>query len=124
MPEPFALAIIMLPLVARATQEVLLLVPSTLREASLALGVQPLAHRSRRDPARRASAGILTGTVLAVARAAGETAPLLFTCSIFVNAVSDRRHEAAAEHPGPDLHVLRAARPCPARAGLGVRRSS
>jgi phosphate transport system permease protein len=82
----FALAIIMLPLIARATQEVLLLVPATLREASLALGVRR--WRTVVGVILPSSiGGILTGTVLAVARAAGETAPLLFTSSIFANNV-------------------------------------
>jgi phosphate transport system permease protein len=82
----FALAIIMLPLIARATQEVLLLVPATLREASLALGVRR--WRTVVGVILPSSVGgILTGTVLAVARAAGETAPLLFTSSIFANNV-------------------------------------
>jgi phosphate transport system permease protein len=82
----FSLAIIMLPLVARATQEVLLLVPATLREASLALGVRR--WRTVLGVILPSSVGgILTGTVLAVARAAGETAPLLFTSSIFANTV-------------------------------------
>jgi phosphate transport system permease protein len=79
-----SLAIIMLPLVARATQEVLLLVPSTLREASLALGVRR--WRAVLGVILPSSVGgILTGTMLAIARAAGETAPLLFTSSIFAN---------------------------------------
>jgi phosphate transport system permease protein len=82
----FALAIIMLPLITRATQEVLLLVPATLREASLALGVRH--WRTVLGVILPSSVGgILTGTVLAVARAAGETAPLLFTSSIFANTV-------------------------------------
>ena len=81
-----ALAVIMLPLVARATQEVLLLVPATLREASLALGVRR--WRTVLGVILPSSVGgILTGTVLAIARAAGETAPLLFTSSIFANTV-------------------------------------
>ena len=81
-----ALATIMLPLVTRATQEVLLLVPATLREASLALGVRR--WRTVVGVILPSSVGgILTGTVLAVARAAGETAPLLFTTSIFANTV-------------------------------------
>jgi phosphate transport system permease protein len=83
----FALAIVMLPLVARAAQETLLLVPSTLREGSLALGVS----RWRTVIGvilPTTFGGIMTGAVLAVARAAGETAPLLFTCSIFNPAVS------------------------------------
>jgi phosphate transport system permease protein len=82
----FALAIIMLPLVTRATQEVLLLVPGTLREASLALGV-PRWRTVLGIILPSSVGGILTGTVLAVARAAGETAPLLFTSSIFANTV-------------------------------------
>jgi len=81
------LAIVMLPLVTRATQEVLRLVPSSQREGALALG----ASRWRTVlgitlPA--AAGGILTGTVLAVARAAGETAPLLFATSIFGRTVN------------------------------------
>jgi phosphate transport system permease protein len=79
-----ALAIIMLPLIARATQEMVLLVPRQLREAADALGVS----RWRTVVGvvlPSALGGIVTGTVLAVARAAGETAPLVFTCSIFAN---------------------------------------
>src|SRR5205807_6949828 len=76
-----ALAIIMLPLVARATQEVLALVPASLREASFALGVSR--WRTVVGVILPTSfGGILTGTTLAIARAAGETAPLLFTCAI------------------------------------------
>lgn len=76
------LAIVMLPLIARATQEVLLLVPRPLREAAEALGVSHWRTvRSIIVPSARGP--ILTATVLAVARAAGETAPLLFTSSIF-----------------------------------------
>jgi phosphate transport system permease protein len=82
-----ALSIVMLPLVARAAQETLLLVPSALREGSLALGVSR--WRSVVGVILPTTfGGILTGGVLAVARAAGETAPLLFTCSIFNPAVS------------------------------------
>jgi phosphate transport system permease protein len=77
-----ALAIIMLPLIARGTQEVLLLVPNSQREAADALGVS----RWRTVltvilPA--ALGGILTATILSVARAAGETAPLIFATSVF-----------------------------------------
>jgi phosphate transport system permease protein len=83
----FALAIVMLPLVARASQEVLLLVPSALREAGLALGVSR--WRTVLGVILPTTfGGILTGAVLAVARAAGETAPLLFTSSIFNPSVS------------------------------------
>lgn len=83
----FALAIIMLPLIARATMEVLALVPETLREGALALGASR--WRTVLGVVLPTSVGgILTGTVLAVARAAGETAPLLFTTSIAANAVT------------------------------------
>ncbi len=83
----FALAIMMIPLISRSTSEVLALVPRSLREASLGLGVS----RWRTVvsivlPA--AVGGIVTGTILAVARIAGETAPLLFTSSIAANSVS------------------------------------
>jgi phosphate transport system permease protein len=77
-----ALAIIMLPLIARGTQEVLLLVPNNLREAADALGVA----RWRTVLGvilPSALGGILTSTVLAVARAAGETAPLILLSSVF-----------------------------------------
>jgi phosphate transport system permease protein len=77
----FALAVIMLPLVARATMEVLNLVPNQLREASYALGVSKW-QTVLRVVLPTAAGGILTGTTLAIARAAGETAPLLFTCSL------------------------------------------
>jgi phosphate transport system permease protein len=76
-----ALAIIMVPLVARATMEVLALVPSHLREASYALGVSKW-QTVLRVVLPTAMGGILTGTTLAIARAAGETAPLLFTCAL------------------------------------------
>lgn len=77
----FALACLMLPLVARSTMEVLLLVPSSLREASLGLGV-PRWRTTLSIVLPQTVGGILTGTVLAVARVAGETAPLLFTSSL------------------------------------------
>ena len=77
----FALATLMLPFVARTTAEVLGLVPDSLREASLGLGV-PRWRTTLSIVLPRAAGGILTGTVLAVARVAGETAPLLFTSSL------------------------------------------
>jgi phosphate transport system permease protein len=77
----FALSVIMLPLVARSTMEVLQLVPNHLREASYALGVSKW-QTVLRVVLPTSFGGILTGTTLAVARAAGETAPLLFTCAI------------------------------------------
>jgi phosphate transport system permease protein len=76
-----ALSIVMLPLIARSSQEVLLLVPSTLREAADALGVERWrAVLTVVLPA--AAGGIVTGAILAVARAAGETAPLLLVDSL------------------------------------------
>ncbi|HEY6761568.1 MAG TPA: phosphate ABC transporter permease PstA [Baekduia sp.] len=82
-----ALAIIMLPLIARSTQEMLLLVPVQMREAADALGVAR--WRSILGVVvPGAAGGIATGVVLAIARAAGETAPLLFTNSIFAAKVS------------------------------------
>ena len=73
-----ALAIIMLPTVTRATEEMLRLVPDSLREGGLALGI-PRWKTVLRIALPTAMSGILTGALLAVARAAGETAPLLFT---------------------------------------------
>jgi phosphate transport system permease protein len=77
-----ALSIVMLPMIARSSQEVLLLVPNSLREAADALGIE----RWRTVigiilPA--ASGGIATGAILSIARAAGETAPLLIVDSIY-----------------------------------------
>jgi phosphate transport system permease protein len=82
-----SLAILMLPMVSRATQEVLALVPRSLREASLALGVARW-RTVYSIVLPIAIGGILTGVVLAVARVAGETAPILFTSSIVGNTVS------------------------------------
>jgi phosphate transport system permease protein len=74
----FALAILMIPTLARATEEHVRLVPRSLREASLALGV-PAWKTSVFVVLRTAMTGVLNGALLAIARAAGETAPLLFT---------------------------------------------
>jgi phosphate transport system permease protein len=79
-----ALAIVMLPIVGRSAQEVLALVPRSLHEAALALGLK----RWRvvlRVVLPTALGGLITGAVLGVARVAGETAPLLFTSSVFSN---------------------------------------
>lgn len=73
-----ALAIIMLPVVMRTTEESLNLVPNALREASLALGI-PMWRTVLSVVLRTGLPGILTGSMLAFARAMGETAPLLFT---------------------------------------------
>lgn len=77
-----ALAIIMVPLIARGSQEVLLLVPGNLREAADALGVSRW-RAVLGIVLPSALGGILTSTVLSVARAAGETAPLIFASSVF-----------------------------------------
>jgi phosphate transport system permease protein len=73
-----ALATIVIPVVVRTTENMLLLIPNTLREAAAALGA-PQAHIIRQVTWRAARAGIITGVLLAVARISGETAPLLFT---------------------------------------------
>ena len=73
-----ALAMLVIPVVVRTTEDMLLLVPSTLREASSALGV-PQWLVIRHVAYRAARAGMITGVLLAVARITGETAPLLFT---------------------------------------------
>jgi phosphate transport system permease protein len=73
-----ALAVIVIPVVVRTTEDMLLLVPNPLREAATALGM-PRAVVIRRVCYRAARAGMLTGVLLAVARISGETAPLLFT---------------------------------------------
>jgi phosphate transport system permease protein len=83
----FALAVLMLPMVARATQEVLEIIPRSQREASLALGVSKW-RTVWSIILPSAIGGILTGVVIAVARVAGETAPLLFTSSIAANQVA------------------------------------
>jgi phosphate transport system permease protein len=72
------LAIIMMPIVARTTEEMIKLVPHSLREASLALGA-PVWRMSLGVVLRTAAPGVATGAMLAIARIAGETAPLLFT---------------------------------------------
>ena len=77
----FALAVIMLPFVARATIEVLALVPNSLREAALGVGA-PRWRATLGIVLPQTIGGVLTGATLAVARVAGETAPLLFTCSL------------------------------------------
>ncbi len=74
----FALGVMMLPTVMRTTEEMVRLVPQTLREASLALGVSQ-ARTTVSIVLKTARSGILTGVILAVARISGETAPLLFT---------------------------------------------
>ena len=73
-----ALAVLVVPVVVRTTEDMLNLVPNTLREAGASLGM-PRSLVIRRIGYRAARAGLLTGVLLAVARVSGETAPLLFT---------------------------------------------
>ena len=73
-----ALAVIVIPVVVRTTEDMLMLVPKELREAASALGV-PRSRMIQQVCYRAARAGIVTGILLAVARVSGETAPLLFT---------------------------------------------
>jgi phosphate transport system permease protein len=76
-----ALSLLMLPVITRSSEVVLLLVPDSLREAALALGA-PRWRIVFRVVLPSAAPGLVTGSLLAVARAAGETAPLLFTAAI------------------------------------------
>jgi len=73
-----ALAILVVPVVLRTTEDMLRLVPGSLREAATALGL-PRSFVIRRVAYRAAKAGLITGVLLAIARVSGETAPLLFT---------------------------------------------
>jgi phosphate transport system permease protein len=82
----FALAVLMLPLVARTTIEVLALVPNSLREAALGVGA-PRWRATLGIVLPQTIGGVLTGATLAVARVAGETAPLLFTTSLVSNSI-------------------------------------
>ena len=73
-----ALGVMMIPTIARATEEMLLMVPNVIREAALGLGI-PKWRTTLSISLRTTSAGVITGCMLAFARVAGETAPLLFT---------------------------------------------
>jgi phosphate transport system permease protein len=109
-----ALAIVMLPIVARTAQEVLTLVPKQLKEASHALGI---AHwrATVRITLPTAAGGLLTGSLLAVARVAGETAPIVLLSSIIGQGVLTNPGEAMAsipffifsssEAPSPQAHT-------------------
>jgi len=109
-----ALAIVMLPIVARTAQEVLALVPGTLKEAAYALGVARW-RTLVRVTVPTAAGGLITGALLAVARVAGETAPLILVCSIFGQGVLTEPSEAlasipvfifqASESPSPEAHT-------------------
>ena len=94
-----ALAVIVIPVVVRTTEDMLLLVPNTLREAAAALGM-PRSTIIRRVCYRAALAGMLTGVLLAVARISGETAPLLFT------ALNNQFWSTDLNAPMPSLPVV------------------
>jgi phosphate transport system permease protein len=110
----FALALIMLPYVARGTDEVLSLTAKATREASLALGASR-SYTVVHATLPTAVGGIVTSTVLAIARVAGETAPLLFASSIAANVVSGNPRSPLAsipitiftysESPSPEQHA-------------------
>lgn len=110
-----ALAIIEVPLIARSTQEVLSLVPSSLREGSSALGSRKW-QTVVKIVVPASLGGIVTGTLLAVARVAGETAPIIFASSLAANVVSWDPSQALStlpfsifiysESPDPHDHEL------------------
>jgi phosphate transport system permease protein len=93
-----ALGIMMLPTVARTTEEMLRLVPDSLREASLALGI-PRWRTIISIVIKTAGGGIITGIMLAIARISGETAPLLFT------ALNSRTWPVGLDQPVASLPV-------------------
>ena len=93
-----ALAIIMLPIVARSAHEVLALVPTSLQEAALALGI-PRWKATLRIIVPSAGGGLITGGLLAIARVTGETAPLLLTSSIASTLISANPSQALASVP-------------------------
>ncbi len=93
-----ALAVLMIPTITKTTEELLKLVPLTLREAGLALGA-PRWIVNTRIVLSAAAKGIVTAVMLAVARAAGETAPLLFT------ALNNRFWHSGLDHPIASLPV-------------------
>jgi phosphate transport system permease protein len=94
-----ALAVIVIPVVVRTTEDMLTLVPDTLREAAASIGL-PRAHMIVRVAYRAARAGIVTGILLAVARVSGETAPLLFT------ALNNQFFSVDMNAPMPSLPVV------------------
>jgi phosphate transport system permease protein len=100
-----ALAIIMIPIVARTTDESLKIVPRTLREASVALGVSRWKTVTR-IVIGTGKAGLATGILLAVARAAGETAPLIVTSFSFVAQKYPTSASGALFHPLSALTVF------------------
>jgi phosphate transport system permease protein len=93
-----ALGLLMVPTLARTTEELVRLVPGSLREASLALGI-PQWKTSLRVVLRTALGGVVTAVLLSIARAAGETAPLLFT------ALNNQYWNFAPDQPTASLTV-------------------
>ena len=93
-----ALAVLMVPMIARTTEEMVRLVPHSLREAALALGY-PRWRTSLRVVVRAALGGIVTGCLVGIARVAGETAPLLFT------ALGNLNFSTAVGHPMQTLSL-------------------
>jgi phosphate transport system permease protein len=94
-----ALAVIVIPVVVRTTEDMLTLVPDSLREAAASIGL-PRAYMITRIAYRAASAGMVTGVLLAVARISGETAPLLFT------ALNNQFWSVNLNYPMPSLPVV------------------
>src|SRR3979411_1321255 len=94
-----ALAVIVIPVVVRTTEDMLTLLPDTLREAAASIGL-PRAHTIVRIAYRAARAGIVTGILLAIARISGETAPLLFT------ALNNQFFSLNMNAPMPSLPVV------------------
>ncbi|HLG14902.1 MAG TPA: phosphate ABC transporter permease PstA [Blastocatellia bacterium] len=90
-----SLSILMMPIVARTTEEMIRLVPGSLREASLALGA-PVWRMSLGVVLRTAAGGVATGAMLATARIAGETAPLLFTALSYSHMSTDLNQPIAS----------------------------
>ncbi len=98
-----ALAMILIPVVVRTTDEALRLVPDQMREAGFALGL-PRWRVTSRILYKAANAGIVTGVLLGLARISGETAPLLFT--VAEQPVLEREPQRAArQRPGGDLPI-------------------
>jgi phosphate transport system permease protein len=94
-----ALAVLVIPVVVRTTEDMLNLVPDTMREAAASIGL-PRAHMIVRIAYRAARAGIVTGVLLAIARVSGETAPLLFT------ALNNQFFSVNMNAPMPSLPVV------------------
>ncbi|EQD36887.1 phosphate transporter permease subunit PtsA, partial [mine drainage metagenome] len=94
-----ALALILIPVVVRTTDEMLRLVPGALREAAIALGT-PYWKLVTRITWRAAASGILTGVLLGIARISGETAPLLFT------ALNNQFWSVSLVHPIANLPMV------------------